>query len=225
MNFLRSTILLFLCIFLSSCNYQPHTDSTATVEQYQGVINIQTRDLILQSKTGNGEGLAKPVPGQPLLVNNQLIFSTMGDAVLGIAIAVGAIQQTIDKFTDMQPLQLEQTLETSLSTRTNNPQWQQQLSQLQSKKMQLILEPYCYLNGHPNAELEVRLHVILKEGKKVLRDKQLTKTSARAPVLGDNSWSSNKGEKVKQFSTTAIPVLLEQLQEQLSSGSMRTLEP
>jgi hypothetical protein len=139
----------------------------------------------------------------------------MGGAVLGIAIAVGAIQQTVDAFSDMQPLQLEQALEQSLPTRANNPEWQSLLGQLQGNEIRLILEPYCYLNGHPSAELETRLHVTLKDGNEVVLDKQLTNTSARVPVVGDNSWSDKKGEKVKQFSTASIPLLLEQLQEQL----------
>lgn len=207
-------ILLILSL-ICACTHHPSTQVAVTHKEIKPPISIQSRDLVLQSKTGNGEGLAKPVPGHALLINNQLIFSSMGDVALGVAMAVGAIKQSLTLFENMQPLELEQTLKNALSKHSHHSQWQSLLKHYKSNNTQILLEPYCYLNGHPNAKLEVRLHMTLTQQNKILLSKQLTQISSRFALSGENSWRENQGEKVKEFATSSIPLLVEKLQELL----------
>lgn len=196
-------LLALQSIILASCS---------SIKSTEQVLFVQKRDLIKQSQEGNGEGLAKGVPGQPLLINNQLVFSTMGDAVLGISIATGAIKKTIDLFQNMSPLLMEQWTQQALDQQSNSSQWNVLLNRLSHEKQRLIVSPYAYLNGHPHAVLEVRLHVSLMDDiSGVVWSSQLYERSDRLPLEGGVSWSADNGERIINFSREHLPLLVAKL--------------
>ncbi len=204
-------IILLSLLLLAGCSCT--NIGKAPVDQF---FQIRARDLVDQSKTGNGEGLAKAVPGRPLLINNANVFSTMGDAVLGIAIAVGTISKTVDLFRDMDPLLLQSKLQAVLneefSRQHADPQWRVLLA-MAGEDRRLILEPYCCLHGHPNAILQLRLRVSLVRGDDIVWTRQLAETSDQRPLQGENSWSANGARQVIEFVETALPGLVKRLPE------------
>lgn len=174
-------MLLVLCLLFQGCAHHA----------VPSLVVVQERDLIQQAREGEGERLAKPVPGRPILVNNQLVFSAPGDAVLGIAMAVGAIQRTVEALSDMGKVDLIGIVASA---------------EVPSSEQIKAIEPYCYLNGYPHAVLESRLHLVSSHGSsmKVLQ-------SQRLPVLGESSWSWNRGEQLVKACTQGISQLVEEL--------------
>ncbi len=191
------------------------------IKPTENLILVQPRDLIAQAKTGNGEGLAKPVPGQPLLINNQLIFSTMGDAVLGIAIAVGAISKTIELFDDMRPMDMVRWTSDEVNRMSATQEWQTLLTDMKKNRQQLIIEPYAYLNGHPNATLEIRLRITKLADDQQLWSRTLSTLSDTKPLQGVDSWSAEQGNEVLVFAQQSLPELIGRLPDEISLNSQR----
>lgn len=215
-------LVLFLCtLSLVGCQ----SLGMSTQGKLAETVIVKDRDLILQSKEGNGEGLAKGVPGKPILVNNQLIFQSMGNVALGIAMGVGAIKKDIDVLQGMQDLDLVTLLNASLS---DNDGFIEAVREFHKGNVstKLLLQPYSYLNGHPKAYLETRIHLttIDDEGNDVGESSTLSsKKSDRVPIEGDSSWSENRGELLVSVATKQlaelIPLLVESLLEQKGLSS------
>ncbi|MBV1878753.1 MAG: hypothetical protein KUG79_14020 [Pseudomonadales bacterium] len=152
---------------------------------------MQPKDLYYQAETGNGERLAQPVKDRSVLVNNELIFTMPGNAVLGIAMSVGAIKVTTKALEDMAPIGLVELVSSNIPVQLQN--------------MAVILAPYCYLFGHPDAYVESRIAItnnIYKptnsSGPNTINDRENTTTlkrrSERRPVRGAQSWVADNGE-------------------------------
>ncbi|MEM7363451.1 MAG: hypothetical protein AAF525_05470 [Pseudomonadota bacterium] len=175
---------LMSCSVLLACvgiGHQSHVD----------LVEIVHRDLVEQANNGRGERLAKPIPGQPVLVNNQLVFAMPGDAALGIAMTVGSIKKTVALFDEMPVFDLTQVARENLPQQTDI----------------VRLEPYCYLNGYPKATLESRLLIATSDG----TETTLTRTSERLPVEGDDSWSANGGQQLIDTCSAGIAELTRDL--------------
>ena len=200
-------LLILISITVASC--------TAPIRPSQELVLVNQRDLTLSANRGDGEGLAKPVPEQPLLINNQLVFSMMGDAVLGIAIAVGAIAQTIDLFADMDSLAIERWTADEIDRVSQSDAWQLLLTRLSQGQQRLVIEPYAYLNGHPDAILEARLSVTVMANGVNLSTRTIAKQSDTKPLKGAGSWSENKGQAVRVFIQDALPELIAQLPQSI----------
>lgn len=194
-------VILLLCLLITGCVSMSLNDNWITVSD---------KDLTQQQRSGDGEGLAKPVPGQPLLINNSLVFSTMGDAVLGIAIATSTIKRTVDLFNDMQALETMAWTRQAIA-RLDSPQWQAMSADMQSSGRQLMIEPYAYLHGHPSAILQVRMAVSEVGRSGVLWTEQLIEKSQKKPLEGESSWSANHAQALVDFTRQALPTLLSQL--------------
>ena len=209
---MRKLLVIVFVFLTSSCLYisnDPLNDTKARA--FESFITIQHRDVTLSSNLMEGEGLAKGVPGQPLLINNQLVFSTMGDAVLGIAIAVGAIKRSVDLFDDMAPLDMREWTQLAIEEKYGDPEWNKLSGKLASNGYNLILEPYSYLDGYPEATLETRLAVTIVDADGGQLGFQLVERAQRLPLDGAESWSENNAKKLLSAVQVALPNLIEKL--------------
>ncbi len=186
MDVKRLVCLVFLmCFGLTAC--------VGLKDEEQRLL-VKSRDLSEQVRVGNGEGLAKPIKNQPVLVNNQLIFAAMGDAVLGIAMTIGTNNKTVGLFSSMAALNAEQSVQQLIEQHRQELEWQALVSKLRSQSQVLEIEPYGYLNGHPSARLQVRVRLSLKheEGEPSLVE--LYEESESFSLSGDKSWSADNGQ-------------------------------
>lgn len=171
------------------------------------IIEVADRNLHLQAKYGFGEGLAKGVPGQPLLINNRL-YSMSDDPVLGIRVATRKIAETVPLFEQMNDLPLVMWTRELLAKQRSGQPWMKLQESLSSSRQQLILEPYCVIEGAPNAVLQLRIRIVLKDSEKNIWSGQLEETIERLPLEGSGSWSENNAERLVVMSKDALPAIL-----------------
>ncbi len=182
---MRKVILsLMVAVSVTGCTIHESLSTT---------YRVNARDLVQQSLTGNGERLAKPVPNRPVLVNNSLVFSVPGNAVLGIAMSVGAIKSSVEALSGMEAFDLVALLEAELDQLPDVP---------------TTLEPYCYLHGHPKAYVESRIYVVTEADAQTL-----SKRSELKPIEGEGSWAENGGRSLIEVCSAGIVELATQLRE------------
>lgn len=184
-------------------------------------IRVEAKDL---KKTETGEGLAKPLPGQPVMINHPLNMAMALGMDNGVAIAVGShvgvTKKIIKSFEEMPTFDLEAGVNRELKQLLATKQGQQGILQLQQSKQTLILRPYVYLFGNPKATLESRLVMILQNDEgALLQEKVFASKSESYPITGTIAWSADEGKLLKETATRAFPTLLNQLFEELASLS------
>lgn len=203
------TASLLLSLLLSACALESGLSAA------DPVVSVRQRDLVEQIRTGNGEGLAKAVPGRALLINNQLLFGMMGsDAVLGISMTVGTIKETVELFNDLAPLALEEKLGHLLTKKRNDRQWNEMIGRLTRDNKRLLLEPYLYLNGYPDAVLETRIRLVLEEAGREVCALELKVSSEKRSLQGENAWSSGRGALLSQEADGALIEALNRIDQE-----------
>ena len=196
--------LVLSSLMLSSC-------SSLTIDWHDQLL-VQALSERTDIPSGDGEGLAKVVPDHPLLVNNQLVFAIPGDAVLGIAMAVGAIDSTIDVFAELPDMALEAHLSSELEATYSSEQWQMWLSSLKVANQRLVLTPYCYLNGHPEAQLRGRIAMGEKTESGSVTFLNLHEVEGqRRQLEGEESWSGDNGQHLANDCRQLVTEVLQNL--------------
>ncbi len=189
------------------------------------LIIIEDKDL---SKRGVGEGLAKPLPGQPLLVNHpmNMMMAFSMEAGMGVAIAVGdhvaKSGKTLKALKPVPPLQLKTKLQYVLQQGIESEEWTVISDKLTKQNRKLVLQPYCYLSGYPNAKLETRILArISDQDGNIVWEKEVKEVSAEKPIFEADSWSANNGQAIMAEIDRALPVVWQALFVQIQTGIKR----
>ena len=172
-----------------------------------GIIQVADRNLQFQAKYGFGEGLAKGVPSHPLFINNHL-YAIGYDVDFGIVLAARKVAETVPLFEQMDNLPLVQWTRDMLSMRNADWPWKNLREFLLNNHQQLILEPYCVLEGYPDAVLLLRIRIVLRDTKKNIWSGQLEESIQKLPLEGEGSWSENNAERLVAMSKNALPAVL-----------------
>ena len=171
------------------------------------VIIVAERNLYMQSQYGFGEGLAKGVPAQPLLINNRL-YAAGEDLASGIGLTVRKVAETASMFESMENLLLVVWTRELLAMCHVERSWKKLREFLLTNDLQLILEPYCVLDGTPDAALLLRIRLVLKDSEKNIWSGQLEETIWRLPLEGEGSWSENNAQRLAAMAKDTLPVIL-----------------
>ncbi len=188
------------------------------------LIIIEDKDL---GKRGNGEGLAKPLPGQPLLVNHpmNMMMAFSMEAGMGVAIAVGdhvaKSGKTLKALKPVPPLQLKTKLQYMLQQGVESEESTVISDELTKQNRKLVLQPYCYLFGYPNAKLETRILArVSDQDGGIVWEKEVKEVSAEKPIFEADSWSANNGQAIMAEMDRALPVVWEALLVQIEADTM-----
>lgn len=198
-------ILLILLVYVMAGTMTPVFSKTL-------LIQVVDKDL---SEKGNGEGLAKALPGQPILIHHPLdmgmAIGTDNGVALAVGMQVGKTKKTLKALQEILPLDLKTALQQIVQNSMNSSTGKKLEKELNQKKHRLLLKPYVVLSGTPKGFLESRL-VILEQTDQgqTVKEQMVSLKSEKFPIEGEKSWSQNEGRLLHDTALQALPKLWEQ---------------
>lgn len=194
--------ILFIALAVMSCrSLQVHF---STVEDIQRSVTPKASTLPAYDLTGGVW-----VQGQPLFINQDFDFS-MAIALLDIGPAIAAgnrikgNKEAAKLFEGMPKLGLQRYFDAALKAAASRDR-----NKLLKNKDSVKL--YGILFGQPKAHLRVILEIDGNRDEKSDKPLRFIYVTDWLPLKGENSWSSNNGQKLRASFQATMPVLIEML--------------